>query len=276
MRYWVRALTAFCLNWFMTDDSIWVTRPEPGVHETCRAINAAGLEALAVPTLEITAPPDPAAVAARAATDLARARVAVFVSRNAVDWLWQLAGDAIVNDLAQCDVVAVGPGTAAALESRQVTAAVPAGGADSEALLQLPALHENTVTGKHVAIIRGIGGRELLADTLQRRGAHIHYIEVYARQQNADTARRLPILWREHKPAAIVVTSPAGLEALIAMTPAESAPDLMATRLFCLGRRLPEHARAQGFRYCIPVSATDGDRAIVDALHTELARRAND
>lgn len=250
---------------------VWVTRPEPGLDPLCRAIDAAGLAAVAVPTLEITAPSDPA-VSEQAKRDLAGAQLAVFVSRNAVDWFWYLIGDDAGNHLAQTAVVAVGPGTAAALQAREVTAISPGAGADSEALLKLPELGEAAVAGQDVVIIRGRGGREKLADTLRRRGARVRYLEVYVRRQCMSTGDRLPALWRDTRPAAIVVTSPAGLEALHDMTAAEDRSKLLSTPLVCLGRRLPERARALGFSDCIPVAAAEGDQGIVKALQARLAR----
>jgi len=250
---------------------VWVTRPEPGLHGLCDAVEAAGFEAVAVPTLEIVPPADAGTVAEQARADLARARLAVFVSRNAVDWLWRLLGDNTVDYLARLDIVAVGPGTAAALQERHIETVIrPDADADSEALLALTQLREQAVADSDVVIIRGQGGRELLADTLRRRGARVIYIEVYGRQRCTATAARLPGLWRERKPAAIVVSSRAGLEALVAMTAPADRPSLLATRLLCLGRRLPEQARALDFSQSIPVPAAGGDEAIVQTLQAQF------
>ena len=53
--------------------------------------------------------------------------------------------------------------------------------ADSEALLHLPEMQKETLIGKKVLIIRGVGGREYLADNL-RNVAHqlimLRYINV--------------------------------------------------------------------------------------------------
>ncbi len=256
---------------------VWVTRPEPAATALVTAIEQAGMRALAVPTLEIVAPADPEQTRADARRCLAQAGLAVFVSRNAVDWLWQLLGNDAADYLSRLEVVAVGPATAAALQARQIEEVItPPANADSESLLGLPSLQASVVAGRQVTIIRGQGGRELLAETLRERGAGVDYIEVYRRQPCTGSAESLPRLWRDQPPAAIVVTSPAGLEALVAMTAAADRPALLATRLLCLGRRLPAQARALGFEDCIPVPATAGNQAIVQTLRAQLVREAHD
>lgn len=73
---------------------------------------------------------------------------------------------------------AVGPGTASALGQFQIQASFP-DVAGSEGLLRLAEL--KSVSGQNVLIVRGQGGRELLADQLKERGARLSYLEVYHR-----------------------------------------------------------------------------------------------
>lgn len=253
---------------------VWVTRPQPQAAQLVSVLEQAGFSALAVPTLEIAAPPDTDQVAEQAVAVLPQAYAAVFVSRNAVDWLWRLLGPATASYLADCKVFAVGPGTAAALQAEQITAVQwPEAGADSEALLALPQLAGPEITAQRIVIIRGQGGRALLADTLRSRGAEIVYLEVYRRQPHPGTAQRLTALWHEQPPAAIIASSPAGLRTLLDMTAAEDRPRLLVTPLLCMGRQLTEQARGHGFEECIPVAPAGGEQAVINALRARLTRQ---
>ncbi|MDN5863028.1 MAG: uroporphyrinogen-III synthase [Salinisphaera sp.] len=159
-------------------------------------IEQAGYTAQAVPTLEIVAAADPDTLALQAKRQLTAATMAVFISRNAVDWLWRLPVDSmrLLND---CRLFAVGPATAARLHEYGLTqVATPEVGADSESLLALRLLA--APHNEQILIVRGCGGRELIATTLRERGAVVEYLEVYERRAHAGTAARLPQLWRQH------------------------------------------------------------------------------
>lgn len=100
----------------------------------------------------------------------------VFVSPSCIDLAWpHLAGLPLAAKLA-----CVGRASAdklAALSGRTVLH--PPHGNDSDALLTLPPLQQ--LAGQTVLIVRGDGGRPQLGETLARRGARVHYAEVYRR-----------------------------------------------------------------------------------------------
>jgi uroporphyrinogen-III synthase len=150
---------------------VLVTRPAGQSGELISAIEAAGGRSIIFPVIEI-APRSPQDVASDLA-GLSEPDIVIFVSRNAVEHglAWTRSGA----------IAAVGPATASAIEAAaRVVDIRPASGFDSESLLAEPALTD--VSGKTIRIIRGNGGRELLATTLRERGAHVDYLEVYTRR----------------------------------------------------------------------------------------------
>lgn len=151
---------------------VLVTRPEHQADELVKAIGHAGGEAIRFPVIDIE--PQESADVLRILESLPQPDITIFISTNAVAYgLPYLDGD-------ETTVAAIGPTTKAAIESsgRQVDI-VPTQGFDSEHLLQEAALQN--VSGKNIRIIRGEGGRELLADALRERGATVDYLAVYRR-----------------------------------------------------------------------------------------------
>jgi uroporphyrinogen-III synthase len=149
---------------------VLVTRPAGQSGELISAIESAGGRSIVFPVIEI-APRSPQEIASDLA-GLSDPDIAIFVSRNAVEHGLAWSGEGAI--------AAVGPATAYAIEAAaRIVDIRPAGGFDSESLLAEPALKD--VRGKTIRIIRGNGGRELLATTQRERGAHVDYLEVYTR-----------------------------------------------------------------------------------------------
>ena len=117
---------------------------------------------------------------------------------------------------------AVGQGTVKALAAHGVAGCVaPRERFDSEALLALPELAAARVAGKRVAIFRGDGGRELLAETLRARGAAVDCVTCYRRSGPADGVAPLLAAWRAGKLDALTVSSSEGLRYLVDLLDAE-------------------------------------------------------
>jgi uroporphyrinogen-III synthase len=202
---------------------VLVTRPAGQAGELVAAIEAAGGHAIVFPVIEI-APRSPQAIEADRA-GLADPDIIIFISRNAVEHGLAWSGDGAL--------AAVGPATAAAIEaSARVVDIRPASGFDSESLLQEPALRD--VGGKTVRIIRGNGGRELLATTLRERGANVDYLEVYRRCTPDYTEQEIANIERQiecGEIGAVVVMSVESLGNLLSLLPESGHRALAKTRL---------------------------------------------
>ena len=71
--------------------------------------------------------------------------------------------------------------------------------------------------GEKVMIVRGIGGRDVLANTLSERGAQITFAECYQRVNPQTNCQILEQAYNNGKLHAIVVTSSEAMRYLLAM-----------------------------------------------------------
>ena len=194
---------------------------------------------------------------AAAVARLADYSLAVFISPNAVDYALPaiLARGPWPAGLLPA---AVGQGTVRALAAHGVAGCVaPRERFDSEALLELPELAAGQVAGKRVAIFRGDGGRELLAETLRERGAEVDCVTCYRRSGPADGVKPLLTAWRAGKLDALTVSSSEGLRYLVDLLDAEGRRYLQKTPVFVPHARIAENARALGLSNIILTDAAD-------------------
>ncbi|AFJ03000.1 Uroporphyrinogen-III synthase [Methylophaga frappieri] len=153
---------------------ILVTRPISQAVELARSVRDAGGEPVLLPLIDI----EPIAANKWPEIDWRKIDWLIFVSRNAVNLFFTGLQKKLP---ARIKYAAVGNGTAQALATQGVdTVLCPEQPGGSEGLLSVSALQD--VAGQKIVIIRGQGGRPLLADTLHARGATVRYIEVYKRQ----------------------------------------------------------------------------------------------
>ena len=236
--------------------TIVVTRPRAQAAPLAEAIAAAGGIPLIFPLLEISPASDPQALVA-AVSRLADYALAIFISPNAVDYALpaMLARGPWPSGLVSA---AVGQGTVKALAAHGVNGCVaPSQRFDSETLLSLPELAVEKVAGRRVAIFRGDGGRELLADTLRQRGAEVDCITCYRRSGPAAGAAPLLAAWRAGQLDALTVSSSEGLRYLVDLLDAEGRDFLRETPIFVPHARIAENARALGLSNILLTDGAD-------------------
>ncbi|MHC8353635.1 uroporphyrinogen-III synthase [Pseudomonas sp. RT4P38] len=140
----------------------------------------------------------------------------------------------------------VGAATAQILEDRGLDISFPVDGDDSEALLELPSLREAIARpGPRVLIMRGEGGRELLAERLRELGASVEYLELYSRSLPKYPSAALPERIRAERLNGLVVSSGQGFEHLHQLA-GDAWPQLAQLPLFVPSPRVAELARAAG------------------------------
>jgi uroporphyrinogen-III synthase len=153
--------------------TIILTRPAADSTRLSRRLAAHKFRTWQQPLLEICALDDSERIQLPA---LGARDIVIYVSANAVihglESVLEAASERPIS-------MAVGRRTAATLRSSGVEPLVPAR-EDSEGLLALPQLQ--VVAQRRIVLVKGPGGRELIADTLRERGAEVIEFNCYRRQ----------------------------------------------------------------------------------------------
>ncbi len=193
---------------------------------------------------------------------LAAADIVIFISTNAVTF----AQTSVPVWPTSPQYYAVGQATTQALRALGINAySTPEDNQQTEGLLSLDGLQPAVVAGKRVVIVRGVGGRETLAQQLQDFGAHVEYCEVYQRQCPAYDNQALIQAWRDFGVDTIVITSGEALVNLINLVTKENFSWLLACHIIVPSIRVEQQANKSGFRYITNAGAAN-DQAVLAAL----------
>lgn len=243
--------------------TVLVTRPRQQAERLCQLIEARGGRAIVFPVLEIIGLED-SSPACKLIERLDEFDFAIFVSANAVQMAAPML--AVRADFpAWLKVAVIGKRTAEELHAQGLRVdIVPEEGFTSEALLALPEMHD--MQGKNVVIFRGAGGRELLGETLTRRGATVSYAEVYRRVRPEGESIVLAKILEENNRLVIVVTSNEGLQNLYEMAGVQGQPLLRQALLVVMSKRNAELAHSMGFCAAPVVVERAGDEGLFDAV----------
>ena len=154
--------------------TVVLTRPEAHSQRLALALSRQGFESLVMPLMTVQAIP----VSERSPVpDLSEGVVCIFISANAVHYgLPHIASALVQRETAV--LIAVGQQTQSALQAAGFAAITPEQ-ADTEGLLALPALSSGAL--EQALIVKGEGGRALLASELRRRGVAVTEWSCYRR-----------------------------------------------------------------------------------------------
>lgn len=243
---------------------VLVTRPAHQAENLARLIQAESGEAIRFPAVEILDPRDSTALL-ELIDRLGEFDMAIFISPNAVGKAMPMIATHRGKLPEHLAVACVGRGSARQLKRFGVEAPiVPKGRFDSEALLALPELRH--VQSKKIAIFRGVGGRELLGNTLIERGAHIEYAECYRRARPDAVITPLLRQWARGMIDIVTVTSVEGLQNLFGMAGTLGQKLLIKTPVVVISERMAELCHELGFRAGVHVSKDASDEGIVKAI----------
>ena len=231
---------------------VLLTRPE-GENDSLRALLAArGFEVRVRPMIRLSAAEDTPGLR-RMAQALDRADRIIFVSKAAVRFGMVLLDRYWPQWPAGLVWYAVGAGTGAALGDWGVRAIWPEE-AGSEGLLDC--LPMDSIGGETILIVRGSGGRELLAERLRAAGAEVRYLEAYRRDpvQHDDLAS-LP-------EATIAVATSGEITGYLAGALGSRTAEI---DLVVPSGRIAAAATEQGFRR-VEIAGGASDQALYDAV----------
>jgi len=228
---------------------ILVTRSTPQGAHLCELLADQGAITYHIPTLEI----QPRAVN----LSLIEFDIAIFISTNAVKhYPFKLFPSS-------ARYFAIGRATGAALMERGVIAQQPEQENNSEGLLDL--LELQFASGKKIAIFCGVGGRMLLQETLEKRGAHCQRYEVYQRYCAVDQAPRLQCLLKETALDYVICTSGENLLCLEQLAGSQII-QLHRIPMLVISQRIATMAIAQGFARVFAMNESFDNIGIVRQL----------
>jgi uroporphyrinogen-III synthase len=242
----------------LTGIGIAITRPVDQAKKLSALIEQAGGTPILFPLIEIT-PLDDYSQFEGVIQHIANYDWAIFISSNAVqNGMPRLLKQGVPPTL---KFAAIGPVTSKELQTFGVAnVVVPNDRFDSESLLALPEM--TNVAGKKVMIFRGVGGRDVLAETLKTRGAQVTFAECYQRINPQTNCDLLANLYKEKKLHGIVVTSSEAMRHLLDL--ANDADWLKHVTLFVNHARIAELPTQLGLE--VKVAYALGDEAMLGKL----------
>lgn len=241
----------------LSNKTILITRPVGREIHLRQLIERAGGKVIHYPVFSIQPPPDLQIEQLIHLRDqLHGFTMAIFISPTAVEQS-QIYFPVLPEHFF---IVSIGSKTTKALEAHDFHVDFEAPEHNSESLLQTAEFQMPAIQGQRILIFRGTGGRDLLAETLARRGAQIRYVETYRRA----IPPHPPLTEQQiNSIDAITISSNEGLDNLVTLM--EDPTLLIDIPLIVPSTRAVTLARQHGFRNIIAAeNATD--EAMLSAL----------
>lgn len=246
---------------------VLLTRPEGQGDQLLQAIEDRGGQCLQYPVMAIEpldqqADPTIWQQTKQAIINLDQYQQVIFISTNAVRfgmaWIEQYWPQLPVGIAWH----AIGKATGQALDATGVNciAGDEQSPMNSEALLQQSSLQ--AVAQAKVLIMRGVGGREYLAEQLRKRGARVDYAECYRRSRVERPVGELGQLLLREQPDCLVINSGETLDYTCQLLGGEQ---LQHISVIVPGERVAGLAQQRGFSNIVTASNASSD-AMIAAL----------
>ncbi len=246
---------------------VLVTRPREQAGELVARLAAAGAEPVVLPTIMISDPPD-WEPADRAIRQLDRYGWLLLTSVNGVERFVDRLRHHDLDPARACGrlkTVCVGPRTAAAAGRAGLKSSTVAKEYAAEGIIELFAGHD--LAGAKILFPRALKARELLPETLRRRGAGVDVVPVYETLFPPESAARIAELLRNDALDLITLTSASTAANLARHCPAGLRDRLEQIPVACIG---PITAAAAG-KAGLKVAATASEYTAAGLVETILA-----
>lgn len=247
---------------------VLITRPEPSGAELIAAIHAKGGEAFAAPLIEI-GPGAELDVLGSRLHQLDENDLVFLLSKNAVWYADLTLKHAGLNWSDKLSYYGIGRSTGQYFE--EITGSTirwPENGETSEALLSLPELQ--FLEGKRVLLLRGNGGRELLASTLRSRGAQVEYCECYTRYPVKYDKAEFNQKWVNADITDIVISSGQMLALLNKLIAENTKEWWFKRRLLVVSERIADQARQDGWQKVCVANSADNNALLEALISTDM------
>lgn len=244
--------------------TILVTRPSPGGEALVSRLRTLGRVAFHSPLIEF-APGNQLAMLPNLLSSLNQQDLVFVLSQHAVNYADRALRQASVRWPDNLNYYAIGRTTGLLFHRvSSLPVLYPQDGETSEMLLNLPTLRR--LEGKKALILRGNGGRELLAETLTERGVDVAYCECYQRSPIHYDASEQSAQWQRAGIDTLVVTSGEILQQLYQLVPDYYRNSwLLRCNLVVVSERLATLARQLGWSAIRVADNADND-ALIRAL----------
>ncbi len=237
------------LRWFdqrpLFGRKVLVTRSPQQAHSLAGQLQAAGAEAICLPTVKI-APPASWAELDAAISELSATDYLVLTSANGVSAFFERLSTAGLDSRALHDVtiVAVGPKTAAAIAEYGLRADLVPQRYQAEGIIEL--LQQRNLSGKRILYPRSASARDLLCSELTKAGSEVQAPIAYRTEPATDGAAQLRELLIGEKLDAVTFTSASTVEHCLALLAPHEVDYLNKAVIAAIGPLTAAAARKHG------------------------------
>ncbi|HHT0592582.1 TPA: uroporphyrinogen-III synthase [Legionella anisa] len=219
------------------------TRPRDQAHQLSKSIREAGGIAIELPTLEIEAANSDWI---SSLPNLEKVDQAIFISANAVHYCFTQLNQRHIKWPSSIQVIAIGQGSAAALQKFGIHVSAIPDVPNSEHLLALKTLQQPEK--QNVLLFKGEGGRPLIEEQLIQRGANLIILRVYQRVIPQINRQFIQSIWRDDLVDIILLTSEQSLQHLFKLFDKEAHDWLRNKKWLIISERLAQVASSMKIR----------------------------